>query len=93
MTGADNGQSEQFWNEIWSNQKRCNDGEWMAKLENSPEQFQTKNNENRRTREANKMSKWKPPRSDQVQGLWIKHLTVHHERISNQLQDLLRYLE
>ena len=46
-------------------------------------------NENNVKKQCSKMSNWKAPGHDDVQGVWIKKLYKMHERIATQLNEIL----
>ena len=51
----------------------------MASIENSQLQFTTEERNTKVQEKLSKMSNWNAPWRDQVQVIWMKHLTVLHD--------------
>lgn len=87
-------ESRKFWGEIWTVEKEHNKGaEWLSELkkEINGEHIQEGLilSVEKVRKQARKMPNWKAPGNDGVQGYWIKNFTNLHERISEQLNDIL----
>ncbi len=86
-------ESKKFWSEIWSIEKGHNrQADWLQDLKRE------QNNVNMREMEitvemvkkqSRKIPNWKAPGRDGVQGYWIKQLSSLHERIANQLNEII----
>jgi len=76
--------SKRFWKGIWEKEvKHKEDAEWINEIETEVSRNLTNQNELTVTTEilkkqANKLSNWKSPGPDGVQGYWIKNLTSLH---------------
>jgi len=77
----DKQETRRFWNNIWGNTegilRRSN-----PKSTNIITKEDIKN-------KSKKMANWKSRGPDQVQGYWLKRLTSLHERLAQQLQNIL----
>ena len=65
----------------------------MAELGNSPEQCLRKIPKTEELEKLKKMSNWKASRPDQVKVFLITHLSVLHDGVYRQLQDLINHAE
>ena len=86
-------ESIKFWSDIWDNKVQHNKrAEWLEELRNNkPNVLQNDIEITTRMvkQQVKKISNWKAPGPDGVQGFWIKKLTSLHERIASQLNDLI----
>ena len=87
-------ESKRFWGDIWTIEKEHNkDAEWLSDLKDEIkgkyEQRKVTLTAKMVNKHARKMPNWKSPGPDGVQGYWIKNLTNLHERISQQLDNIL----
>ena len=79
-------ESKQFWSNIWDNDKEHErNTEWLRELR--AKKGNMKQNDINITTEmikeqVKKISNWKSPGSERVQGSWLKTLTTLHERIT-----------
>ena len=99
QTGSSNGdiphaeESRTFWSEIWSVEKERNkEADWLGDLKEEMvklEQQKVVINEDEVKKQCSKMSNWKAPGNDGVQGFWIKRLDKMHENIATQLNEIL----
>ncbi|XP_063595812.1 uncharacterized protein LOC134772704 [Penaeus indicus] len=86
-------ESKKFWSEIWSIEKEHNrQAEWLQDLKG--EQSNVNMGDMEITVEmvktqSRKIPNWKAPGRDGVQGYWIKQLSSLHERIANQLNEII----
>ena len=82
-----------FWKGIWEKDVKHNDeAEWIKEVDSEVERMSTKQNDLTITTEmlrkqSKKLSNWKSPGPDGVQGYWIKHLTTLHERLAALFND------
>ena len=87
-------ESKRFWAKIRTIEKEHNkDAEWLSELK---KEFNGKYEQRRVSVTAEKVNKqtrktpnWKSPGKDGVQGYWIKNITSLHERIAQQIDDIL----
>ena len=86
-------ESEQFWSNIWGNEVQHNkDAEWLKELKD--ECGETRQDDividfAMVTAQAKKIPNWKAPGPDGVQGYWIKKLTSLHDRIAEQMNEMI----
>ena len=90
----DKGETEQFWRKIWGEQKHHRTGaEWIKDFNANHEavspQPPVNITEEVVRAKVKKMSNWKSPGPDQVQGFWLKKMTGLHERMATQLQQII----
>ncbi|CAB3978867.1 Hypothetical predicted protein [Paramuricea clavata] len=82
-----------FWSEIWDNGIEHNkDSEWLHEMKQGIgylNQNDLKINEEDITKQCKKIPNWKAPGLDGVQGYWIKKITSCHQRIAEQLDEIL----
>ena len=72
-------ESRKFWGEIWSVEKKhSKTANWLKQLK-----------EEMSNEQCRKMPNWKAPGRDKVLGFWIKSMTNLHERIAEQLNEIL----
>ena len=87
-------ESRRFWGDIWTVEKEHNTrAEWLSELKDEikgrhSQEGVTISIENVR-KQAKKIPNWKSPGKDGVQGYWIKNLTSMHDRIADQLNNIL----
>ena len=78
---------------IWGNEVHHNkDAEWLKELKD--ECGETRQNDlvinlAMVTEQVKKIPNWKAPGPDGVQGYWIKKLTAMHERIAEQINEMI----
>ncbi|XP_063592533.1 uncharacterized protein LOC134769724 [Penaeus indicus] len=87
-------ESRRFCGDIWSVEKEHNKGaEWLSELK-----YEVKGKHSQEAvnisiesvrKQAKKIPNWKCPGKDVVQGYWIKNLTNMHDRIADQLNNIL----
>ena len=86
-------ESEQFWSNIWGNEVQHNkDAEWLKELKD--ECGETRQDDividfAMVTAQAKKIPNWKAPGPDGVQEYWIKKLTSLHDRIAEQMNEMV----
>ena len=86
-------ESEQFWSNIWGNEVQHNkDAEWLK--ESKDECGETRQDDividfAIVTAQAKKIPNWKAPGPDGVQGYWIKKRTSLHDRIAEQMNEMV----
>ena len=86
-------ESEQFWSNILGNEVQDNkDAEWLKELKD--ECGETRQDDividfAMVTAEAKKILNWKAPGPHGVQGYWIKKLTSLHDRIAEQMNEMV----
>ena len=89
----DSDESQKFWSDIWSNEiEHKKDAEWLQELKQpntSPKQAEIKITVRDVKEISKKMSNWKSPGLDGVQGYWIKRFSECHTQIAEQLNNLL----
>ena len=90
-----------FWGHIWGVRKERNrEAEWLKDLKRERERERERVNDERRHKKVSisvekirkqyrKVSNWKVPGRDGVQGYWIKNLSSLHERVSSQINRIL----
>ena len=82
-----------FWSGIWSESKEHNrNAEWQKKLKeenNYQKQECLVITKDMVSKQSRKITNWKAPGRDGVQGFWIKKLTNLHERTAFQLNKIL----
>ena len=98
-TGSSNGdipnaeESRTFWSGIWSVEKEHNkEVKWLSDPKEEMVKLEQQNvviNEDKVKKQCSKMSNWKAPRHDGVQGFLIKRLGKMHEKIFTQLNEIL----
>ena len=77
-----------FWKGIWEKDVKHNDeAEWIKEVNSEVERMSNKQNDLTITtamlrKQSKKVSNWKSPGPDGVQGYWVKHLTTLHERLA-----------
>ena len=85
--------SERFWSGIWGNEVQHNkDAEWLKELKDECGETRKDDiviNLAMVTAQAKKIPNWKVPGPDGVQGYWIKKLTVLHDRIAEQMNEMI----
>ena len=87
-------QATEFWKGIWANGVEHNENAvWLAdiqeRLKNINKQENIVINKEDVVAGIRKMTNWKSPGPDGVQGFWFKRLHVMHDRISKHLQSCL----
>ena len=86
-------ESERFWSSIWGNEVQHNkDAEWLKELKDEcgeTRQDDIMINAAMVTAQAKKIPNWKAPGPDGVQGYWIKKLTSLHDRIGEQMNEMI----
>jgi hypothetical protein len=86
-------ESIKFWDGIWGTSVNHNENaSWLRELKEKevfPRQEDLVIDEDCVRRRSKRMSNWKSPGVDGVQGFWIKYLPVCHSRIARQLNDIL----
>ena len=86
-------ESRTFWSGIWSVEKKHNkEAKWLSDLKEEMVKLEQQNvviNEGKVKKQCSKMSNWKAPGHDSVQGFWIRKLDKMHERIATQLNEIL----
>ena len=85
-------ESQQFWRDIWGKEVLHNENsEWLKELKK--ERAEARQEVIEITAEIvtarSKISNWKAPGPDSVQGYWIKKLTALHERMADHMNDLI----
>ncbi|CAB3989598.1 Hypothetical predicted protein [Paramuricea clavata] len=89
----DAGESIKFWSEIWDNGIEHNkDSEWLHEMKQGIgylNQNDLKINKEDITKQCKKIPNWKAPGLDGIQGYWIKKITSCHQRIAEQLDEIL----
>lgn len=86
--------AKEFWQNIWSKEQTHNsDAEWLKVVKTEHEHL-NKQEEVNISMETLKdtlkrLSPWKAPGPDGVQGYWVKRFTKLHERLCEQLQKIL----
>ena len=91
----DAGETRRFWSDTWGTEKQHNkNAEWLKTLKVDQHQKQQKVviDHEKVTKQCRKISNWKAPGKDGVQGFWLKKLTNIHERIAEQLNLVLKGL-
>ena len=87
-------ESKKFWSEIWSIEKEHNrQAEWLQDLkreQNNVVMGDMEITEEMVKKQSRKIPNWKAPGRDGVQGYWIKQLSSLHERIANQLSEIMK---
>ena len=88
----DSNESQKVWSYIWSNEiEHKKDAEWLQELKLtiiSPKQAEIEIAVRDMKEISKKMSNWKSPGSDGVQGYWIKRFSECHTKIAEQLNNL-----
>ena len=86
-------ESIKFWSEIWDNEIEHNrEPEWLDEVKQKTghlNQEDLKINEEDIKKQCKKISNWKAPGLDEVEGYWIKRITSCHQRIAEQLDEIL----
>ena len=87
-------ETQTFWRGIWSERKEHHkDAEWLKDVKKELEQDEGQNKiditKDKMMRVMRKMSNWKTPGPDNVQGYWLKNLTPLHDRLVMYLQECL----
>ena len=88
----DAGETRRFWSDIRSTEKQHNkNAEWLKNLKVDQHQKQQKVviDHEKVTKQCRKISNWKAPGKDGVQGFWLKKLTNIHKRIAQQFNLVL----
>ncbi|XP_063587852.1 uncharacterized protein LOC134765239 [Penaeus indicus] len=87
-------ESRRFWGDIWSVEKEHNKGtKWLSELKDEvkgrhSQEAVTISIESVR-KQAKKIPNWKCPGKDGVQRYWLKNLANMHDRIADQLNNIL----
>ena len=86
-------ESIKFWSEIWNNKIEHNrEPEWFDEVKQEIGHFnqeELKINEEDIRKQCKKIPNWKAPGLDGVEGYWIKRITSCHQRIAEQLDEIL----
>ena len=74
--------------------KHNDEAEWIKEVNSEVERMSNKQNDLTITtamlrKQSKKVTNWKSPGPDGVQGYWIKHLTTLHERLATLFNDCL----
>ena len=85
-------ESQQFWRDIWGKEVLHNENsEWLKELKRERAEARQEGiviTAEIVTARSKKISNWKAPGPDSVQGYWIKKLTALHERMADHMNDL-----
>jgi hypothetical protein len=86
-------ESVKFWEGIWSREVRHNEhAQWWVEMKDKvkyPRQENIVVNVEMVRQQCKKMSNWKTPGLDGVQGYWFKYFSVFHSRLARQFNELL----
>ena len=86
-------ESERFWSSIWGDEVQHNkEAEWLKELKDECGETRQDDiviNFLMVTTQAKKIPNWKAPGPDGVQGYWIKKLTSLHDRIAEQMNEMI----
>ena len=83
-------EAKKFWQGIWEEEKVHNkDAKWFMKfkeeLHGKEKQAKIIITKDKMMKSLRKMSNWKSPGPDNVQGFWLKNFTTMHDRLLNNL--------
>ncbi|XP_063592543.1 uncharacterized protein LOC134769733 [Penaeus indicus] len=86
-------ESKRFWSNIWDNKvDHKKDAEWMREIragKGDGKQNNIRIATEMVIQQTRKIPNWKCPGPDGVQGYWLKSFTALHERIADQLNDMI----
>ena len=89
----DAAESERFWSTIWGNEAQHNrDAQWLKDLREECDKVNQQDiaiTLEMVTERVKKIPNWKAPGPDGVQGYWLKKLTSLHDRIAEQMNELV----
>ena len=89
----DAAESERFWSTIWGNEAQHNrDAQWLKDLREECDKVNQQDiaiTLKMVTERVKKIPNWKAPGPDGVQGYWLKKLTSLHDRIAEQMNELV----
>ena len=89
----DAAESERFWSTIWGNEAQHNrDAQWLKDLREECDKVNQQGitiTLETVTERVKKIPNWKAPGPNGVQGYWLKKLTSLHDRIAEQMNELV----
>ena len=85
---------EEFWANIWENDKTHNENEeWIKRLEDTQKELESQSwvaiNAQEVTSATNKTNNWKSPGKDKVPNFWLKYLESLHEDMAREYTKII----
>ena len=85
-------ESKEFWEGIWSEQKKHKeDAEWLKEIKDvsRPQQEEMHITTEKVYNQCRKVPNWKAPGPDGIHGFWLKKLPAYHQTIAEQLEKIV----
>ena len=83
-----------FWCSIWANEAEHNrQAEWLNNVKENLNHEKQQNlmiDKQKIAQQSKKIANWRAPGPDGVQGYWFKNLSACHQRIADQLNEILK---
>ena len=90
----DKNKTTKFWSELWDNPVEHNkNAAWIQSVENElmgKEMAEVTITRELFSKQAKKLKNWSAPGKDEMHGYWIMHLTSLHQRMAQQLEEVLK---
>ena len=90
----DTEESDIFWSSIWANEAEHNrQAEWLNNVKENLNHEKQQNlmiDKQKIAQQSKKIANWRAPGPDGVQGYWFKNLSACHQRIADQLNEILK---